>query len=181
MTKVNSILATHRRSFWVWIAVTLCLVISIPVNASQIQSYADKVLVKKSEKLLYLINRGQVVKTYPIVLGKNPSGHKRKEGDGRTPEGAYKLDWRNPDSRFYRSIHISYPNDQDLSRAEKENADPGELIMIHGSPRWVPSVEWAKKWLQRDNWTDGCIAVTNDVMDEIWHAVKDGTPIEILP
>jgi L,D-transpeptidase catalytic domain len=141
----------------------------------------DRVLVMKSAKKLFLMTGKRVFREYPIVLGKNPVGHKVQEGDGRTPEGQYVLDWRNPGSKFYRSIHISYPNDQDLAQAEANNRDPGKHIMIHGSPAWVPSVEWAKQWLQQEDWTDGCIAVTNDVMDEIWQLVKDGTPIEIQP
>ena len=141
----------------------------------------DLVLVEKSAKTLYLLDDGRVLRSYPIALGKNPVGHKEKAGDGRTPEGRYILDWRNPDSRFYRSIHISYPNDRDLEQAKATNSDPGEFIMIHGSPAWVPSAEWAKQWLNKEDWTEGCIAVTNDIMDEIWTLVADGTPIEIRP
>jgi len=141
----------------------------------------DMVLVEKSAKTLYLLDDGHVLRRYPIALGKNPVGHKQEAGDGRTPEGRYILDWRNPKSQFYRAIHISYPNDQDLERAQAANRDPGNLIMIHGSPEWVPSPEWAKQWLYKEDWTEGCIAVTNDIMDEIWHLVKDGTPIEIRP
>lgn len=141
----------------------------------------DMVLVEKSAKTLSLLGNGQILRSYPIALGKDPVGHKQSAGDGRTPEGRYVLDWRNPDSRFYRAIHISYPNEQDLELARVHNRDPGNLIMIHGSPKWVPSVEWAKQWLHKEDWTEGCIAVTNDVMDEIWYLVKDGTPIEIRP
>lgn len=141
----------------------------------------DLVVVEKSHRKLYLMRSGEVLREYSIALGKNPVGHKQQQGDGKTPEGRYTLDWRNPDSKFHRSIHISYPNDNDLQRAEGANRDPGNYIMIHGSPDWVPSAEWAKNWLNRENWTDGCIAVTNDVMDEIWATVSDGTPIEIRP
>ena len=153
----------------------------VKVAYSHKSASPDLVLVEKSQKKLYLLNSGQVIKEYPIALGKNPVGHKRESGDGRTPEGRYILDWRNPSSRFYRAIHISYPNDQDIQRAAAANRDPGEAIMIHGSPAWVPSVEWAKQWLHQEDWTEGCIAVTNDIMDEIWTLVKDGTPIEIRP
>lgn len=141
----------------------------------------DLVLVEKSAKTLYLLDGERVLRSYPIALGKNPVGHKEEAGDGRTPEGRYTLDWRNPESRFYRSIHISYPNEQDLERAQASNRDPGEFIMIHGSPAWVPSADWAKQWLNKEDWTEGCIAVTNDMMDEIWQLVADGTPIEIRP
>lgn len=146
-----------------------------------ISGEVDMVLVEKSAKTLYLLDDGHVLRRYPIALGKNPVGHKQEAGDGRTPEGRYILDWRNPKSQFYRAIHISYPNDRDLEMAQAANRDPGNLIMIHGSPEWVPSPEWAKQWLHKEDWTEGCIAVTNDIMDEIWQLVKDGTPIEIRP
>ncbi|MAT50099.1 MAG: hypothetical protein CMK32_02820 [Porticoccaceae bacterium] len=149
--------------------------------SSALSLHADKVLVDKSHKRLYLIRGGEVLRDYPIVLGKNPVGHKERAGDGKTPEGEYTLDWRNPDSKFYRSIHISYPNERDMQKAQERQQDPGDLIMIHGSPAWVPSVQWAKQWLHREDWTDGCIAVTNDIMDEIWNLVPDGTPIVIRP
>ncbi len=157
------------------------LLASSPIIRSVVTGKVDFVLVEKSERTLYLMSNGRVVRSYPIVLGKNPIGHKKEAGDGRTPEGLYTLNWRNPDSQFYRSIHISYPNEQDLEVARAYNRDPGNLIMIHGSPGWVPSVEWAKQWLHQEDWTEGCIAVTNDVMDEIWDLVRDGTPIEIRP
>ena len=146
-----------------------------------ISGEVDMVLVEKSAKTLYLLDDGHVLRRYPIALGKNPVGHKQEAGDGRTPEGRYILDWRNPKSQFYRAIHIPYPNDRDLEMAQAANRDPGNLIMIHGSPEWVPSPEWAKQWLHKEDWTEGCIAVTNDIMDEIWQLVKDGTPIEIRP
>lgn len=140
----------------------------------------DRVLVEKARKRMLLLRGDAVVREYAIALGKNPVGHKKEEGDGKTPEGRYILDWRNPESKFHRSIHISYPNDADISSAEAAGRDPGEYIMIHGSPDWVPSSDWARKWYNKD-WTDGCIAVTNDEMDEIWRLVADGTPIEIKP
>lgn len=152
-----------------------------PIPASSPSLQIDRVLVHKARKRLLLLQGNSVVKEYSIALGKNPIGHKREEGDGRTPEGRYVLDWRNPESKFHRSIHISYPNEADVSLAQAEGKDPGEYIMIHGSPDWVPSPEWAKKWFNNKDWTDGCIAVTNDVMDEIWTLVADGTPIEIRP
>lgn len=140
----------------------------------------DKVVVDKSSRRLYLFENGTAFREYPIALGKNP-GPKQEEGDGRTPEGRYVLDWRKSNSKFYRAIHVSYPNEQDVARAQAADRDPGSYIMIHGSPDWVPSSEWADQWLNQENWTDGCIALSNDKMDEIWKLVKDGTPIEILP
>lgn len=165
-----------------WPPLLALLLIVLPVAAGfgdELQ--ADFVRVDKFRQKLLLFRDGRMIREYPVALGENPVGHKRMEGDGRTPEGLYRLDWRNPESRFYRSIHISYPNKRDMARARAQNRDPGESIMIHGTPAWVPSPEWARQYLFRDNWTDGCIAVTNDHMDEIWALVEDGTPIEIRP
>lgn len=163
------------------VAVATYVVSTVSYGITDLHARPDLVLVEKSVKKLYLINKGKVLKEYPIALGKNPVGHKKEEGDGRTPEGRYVLDWRNPDSRFYRSIHISYPNEVDRESATNHQKPAGEYIMIHGSPGWVPSSEWAANYLQKKDWTDGCIAVTNEQMDEIWQLVADGTPIEILP
>lgn len=140
---------------------------------------ADAVLVKKSEKSLYLLREGQVVKQYRIMLGPKPKGAKLMEGDERTPEGSYRLDRKNPNSRFYKSIRVSYPNPVDIERAQKFNVAPGNNIMIHGMKNG-----WSEKTqarAQKFNWTDGCIAVKNSDMEEIWEAVDVGTPIEIQP
>lgn len=133
---------------------------------------AEKVLVDKSDRQLYLIRDGHVWKSYPIGLGFAPQGDKRREGDGRTPEGDYVLDWRNPKSKFYLSIHISYPDAADRARAKARGVSPGGAIYIHG--RHNPAAR------NRD-WTWGCIAVTDQAMDEIWAAVPNGTPITIRP
>jgi len=143
-------------------------------------SAADLVLVKKSQRKLQLIKNGQVVREYRIALGDQPYGHKMQEGDERTPEGSYILDWRNPNSRFYKSIHVSYPNDQDIRFARYMGVSPGGMIMIHGQPDYIRSPKMRAQYQRRD-WTDGCIAVQNEEMDEIWRAVRDGTPIRILP
>lgn len=103
-----------------------------------------------------------------------------QEGDERTPEGDYFLDWRNPDSRFYRSIHISYPNARDIRFAHARGRNPGGMIMIHGQPENIRSAKFRERYLSRD-WTNGCIAVRNHEMDEIWRLVRDDTPIRILP
>jgi murein L,D-transpeptidase YafK len=136
------------------------------------------VLVLKSDRVLRLLNNGKTLKEYRVSLGKQPVGHKTREGDLRTPEGRYILDWRNENSRFYRSIHISYPNARDMRRAQQMGADPGGMIMIHGRPSYYSS---ATHRYDNKDWTDGCIAVTDSEMDEIWEMVKDGTPIIILP
>ncbi len=139
---------------------------------------ADLVVVDKSHAKLFLKKQGKVLKEFHVVFGENPKGHKQQEGDERTPEGRYILDFKNPDSRFYKSIHISYPNEQDKARAKAAGVDPGGLIMIHGQKN---ELGLFANVVQNFNWTDGCIAVTNPEMDEIWNAVDEGTPIEILP
>lgn len=142
-------------------------------------SYADYVLVKKSERKLYLYANNKKIKSYKIALGRQPTGHKQKEGDSRTPEGTYILDWRNPNSRFYRSIHVSYPTIQQTRSAEEAGVSPGGAIMIHGQPN-----EWGERirlTFDKKDWTEGCIAVENQDMLEIWDLVKDGTPITIEP
>jgi murein L,D-transpeptidase YafK len=139
---------------------------------------ADRVVVDKSKRRLYLYQGKQVLRSYEIALGKNPVGHKRRRGDKRTPEGKYTLDWRNPRSRFYRSIHVSYPNERDLRMAAAKGVNPGGGIMIHGVPnRYRDGQEF---FIGRD-WTEGCIAVTNGDMKEIWTLIADNTPIEITP
>ena len=144
-----------------------------------IDDKADYVVVKKSERKLYLYRGAEILKTYRIALGKQPDGHKIREGDSRTPEGIYILDWRNPNSKFYRSIHVSYPSKMDYHDARERGDSPGGAIMIHGQPSsWV---EKTKLLFNQDDWTEGCIAVQNHEMDEIWNAVNDGTTIEIIP
>jgi murein L,D-transpeptidase YafK len=138
----------------------------------------DYVLVNKSEKMLYLLSDGERIKQYSISLGANPLGHKQQEGDERTPEGKYVLDYKKNDSSFYKAIHISYPNDEDKATAKQNGVNPGGLIMIHGQRNGLGWLSWLS---QHFNWTNGCIAVTNDEMDEIMSLVKVGTPIEILP
>lgn len=132
----------------------------------------DRVLVDKSERRLYLLRGGAVLAWAPVSLGRSPDGPKVQQGDHRTPEGDYVLDWRNPHSQFHLSIHISYPNEADLARAFENGADPGGGIFIHGTPDPV--------LLGRD-WTTGCIAVSNEDIDLIWTLVPDGTPITIRP
>ena len=147
---------------------------AIPAQGADI----DNVLVKKSELKMYLISKGVKIKEYSIALGANPKGHKEKEGDERTPEGKYFLDYKKSDSSFYKAIHISYPNEEDKAKAKENGVNPGGLIMIHGQKNGLGWLSWLS---QNFNWTNGCIAVTNSEMDEIWNLVKIGTPIEILP
>jgi lipoprotein-anchoring transpeptidase ErfK/SrfK len=139
---------------------------------------ADKVVVFKAERELRLVNEGEVFARYRIALGGNPVGHKRREGDQRTPEGHYTLDWRTKDSDYYRSIHISYPAPRDRRLAAAKGVDPGDSIMIHGLP---PKYAWMGEHHANADWTDGCIAVSNAEIDRIWRRVPNGTPIVIHP
>jgi murein L,D-transpeptidase YafK len=139
---------------------------------------ADQVLVLKSEHTMKLLSHGNVIRTYKVALGGERVGAKQQQGDRKTPEGQYVLDRRNPLSKYHKSLHISYPNEHDKLEAAKRGVNPGGDIMIHGLPNgfgWLGA-------LHRDHdWTDGCIAVTDKEMDEIWKLVPDGTPIEIRP
>ena len=139
---------------------------------------ADLVIVRKKDRTLELRRAGRIIKAFPIALGPSPAGPKRKEGDGRTPEGVYTLDWRNSNSQFYRAIHISYPRDDDQLHAVRWGVSPGGLIMLHGLPNGVSAARVGHPW---NDWTNGCIAVTNEEMDQIWSMVEDGTTIIIYP
>jgi murein L,D-transpeptidase YafK len=138
----------------------------------------DYVIVNKTEKKMYLLSEGLKIREYNVVFGANPEGHKQQEGDERTPEGQYILDYKKEKSAFHKAIHISYPNKDDVTNAKVRGVNAGGLIMIHGQKNGFSSLSWAS---QRFNWTKGCIAVTNFEMDEIWYLIKEGTPIEIVP
>ncbi len=137
---------------------------------------ADEIRVDKSERRLDLLRAGQPIRSYGISLGAAPAGHKAREGDERTPVGRYVIDWRNPNSIAHLSLHISYPNAEDRARAEAAGHSPGGDIMIHGIANgwgWLGGLHLL--W----DWTNGCIAVTDAQMREIWALVPDGTPIII--
>jgi murein L,D-transpeptidase YafK len=136
----------------------------------------DQIVVKKGERRMDLFVEGALVASFPVQLGRNPVGPKIFWGDGRTPEGRYVISARNPDSRFYRSLRISYPNDDDIARAGNYGISAGGDIMIHGQPNRPRRDHDAES-----DWTEGCIAVTNAEMDELWSAVPVGTPVEIEP
>lgn len=138
----------------------------------------DKVVVHKAERKLELLQRGMVVRTYKVALGLNPTGTKERSGDFRTPEGAYRLVRRNPRSDFFLSMQVSYPNDVDLKHAKRNHWDTGGSIMIHGLPN---QLKHDPSYYESRDWTDGCIAVSNSDMLEIWLLVPDNAPIEILP
>jgi murein L,D-transpeptidase YafK len=139
---------------------------------------ADKILIEKKERLLMLLSRGKVLKTYKIALGGNPDGPKERKGDNKTPEGTYVIDSRNKDSRYHLSLHISYPNEKDKKRAKKLGVSPGGDIMIHGIKN---GFSWAGDYHTDVDWTKGCIAVTDDEIEEIARLVPNGTIVEIRP
>jgi len=138
----------------------------------------DHLVVRKGRRRLYLMDGSRVVRTYKIALGLEPVGPKERDGDFRTPEGWYRLARRNPRSDYFLSIQISYPNNEDLERAHEHHWQPGGAIMIHGLPNRLKNSPW---YYQHNDWTDGCIAVSDADMVEIWLLTRDGTPIDILP
>ena len=139
---------------------------------------ADRILVLKSERKLHLYREGEILRSFEIALGLAPEGPKRQSGDFRTPEGQYHLEWKNPDSDYFMALKVSYPNEHDLALAEAEGVDPGGLIMIHGQPN---AGRWSALRSQGMDWTDGCIAVSNSAMVDIWLMTSEGLPIEIRP
>jgi len=158
------------------VVVWLCAVVAQTAAAPSL--HADRVVVLKKERTLQLLSQGKVIKTYKVALGGDPVGPKMRQGDHRTPEGLYVLDFRNAHSQFYKSIHISYPSERERAVARKQGVSPGGDVFVHGLPRGFGYVGAAHRL---KDWTDGCIAVTNQEIDEIWLAVADGTPIEIRP
>jgi murein L,D-transpeptidase YafK len=138
---------------------------------------ATRVVVYKSERRMDLLQGEQVLRTYKVSLGLMPRGHKEQVGDFRTPEGRYYLTRRNPRSDFFLSIQVSYPNERDVKHAKAHGVDPGGSIMIHGLPN---TLKREPAYYTRD-WTDGCIAVSNSDMIEIWLLTNSNTPIDILP
>ena len=139
---------------------------------------ADRVVVRKSARVLELYSGAQLLRQYHVSLGGNPIGHKQREGDSRTPEGQYTLDYRKADSAFHRALHISYPAPADLASAAKNGVAPGGFIMVHGIRN---GLGWIGRLHSLRDWTDGCVAVTDRDIEEIWRAVPDHTPIRIEP
>jgi lipoprotein-anchoring transpeptidase ErfK/SrfK len=139
---------------------------------------ADKVLIEKKERRLTLLSKGEVIKTYRIALGGNPVGPKEREGDNKTPEGTYIIDSRNSNSDYHLSLHISYPNQKDIVRAKELGVSPGGDIMIHG---FKNGLSWVGASHLEVDWTNGCIAVTDEEMEEIYKFVPNGTIVEIKP
>ena len=146
--------------------------------ATEALPVVDRVVVRKAERRLLLMRGGNVVRSYPIALGLSPVGQKERSGDFRTPEGSYRLERRNPRSDYFLSIQVSYPNPLDLRRARARHWDTGGSIMIHGLPN---QLRHDPDYYRSHDWTDGCIAVSNADMVEIWMLTPDDVPIDILP
>ncbi len=139
---------------------------------------ADRAVLRKSERRLYLLKDGNVVRSYRVALGLVPEGSKERAGDFRTPEGVYQLTHRNPHSDFFLSIQVSYPNADDLQRARRNRWPTGGSIMVHG---WPNSLRHPPDYYATADWTDGCIALTDADMVEFWLLTHDNMPIEIKP
>ncbi|WP_341662068.1 L,D-transpeptidase family protein [Vibrio sp.] len=154
------------------IAITVWSLIFASISVAQV----DLVKVDKSKRRMYLIDDHQIIREFRIALGKSPKGHKRQEGDQRTPEGRYYLDFIIDESEFYRSIHISYPNRNDIDYAATRRIKPGGNIKIHGLRNGETR---PANFVQSFDWTNGCIAITNEEMDELLTLVQPGTPIDI--
>jgi murein L,D-transpeptidase YafK len=148
---------------------------AVPASAIEM---ADRVVVRKAERRLLLMRGERILRSFDVALGLSPTGHKKREGDFRTPEGNYLLAGRNPNSDFFLAIQVDYPGPDDLRRASEDGVDPGGQIMIHGQPN-RPSRPL--EYYQSRDWTNGCIAVSNADMVDIWLMTPDNTPIQILP
>ena len=147
-------------------------------DASRVAPAADSVVVEKATRRLTLFFQGMPLKSYIVALGRNPVGDKVKIGDNRTPEGVFHIATRNATSKYYRSLRISYPDVAHQQRADAMGVSPGGDIMIHGLPKDYSD---AGKDHRLNDWTNGCVALTNQEIEEIWRAVPDGTPVQIKP
>lgn len=150
---------------------------TIPALATA-NEQATRVVIEKAARRLTLEHDGQVLARYAVALGSDPIGQKEKEGDGRTPEGVYSVDFKHPRSRYHLALRISYPDARSREAAKRAGVSPGSDIMIHGIRN---GFGWLGALHRERDWTDGCIAVTNAEIREIWSRVPDGTPVEIRP
>ncbi|SHN51529.1 L,D-transpeptidase family protein [Desulfovibrio litoralis] len=149
-----------------------------PSGALTAKTIFDRLVVEKKKRLLTAYSKGKVVRIYSIALGANPVGHKQFQGDMKTPEGIYTIDGKNPNSAFYKNLGVSYPNDKDRKFARNKGKSPGGDIKIHGL---APEFAYLGSLHREYDWTYGCIAVTNDEIDELYARTPIGIPIEILP
>jgi murein L,D-transpeptidase YafK len=155
----------------------LCAV-AIPPAPQPLQQKADSILILKRDHVLQLLAGGKVIRTYKVALGSGGLAPKEREGDARTPEGHYIIDARYAQSHYHKALHVSYPSAEDRARAAKLGVSPGGAVMIHGLPN---GMGWLGAAHRLYDWTLGCIAVTDEEIDEIWNLVPVGTPVEIRP
>ncbi len=171
-----------KRYLWYLILILILLLstyyVNVPKTTYDPLLKADHIRVEKEMRRLYLFRNGICIKQYSIALGSSPAGHKEKEGDGKTPEGNYYIVSKNPKSNYCLSLLISYPSDKDVKAAKLKNVNAGGAIMIHGIRN---GLGWIGKNHTLMDWTRGCIAVTNEEIQEIYNAVQPGTTVEILP
>ena len=168
-----------QRAYLLTLTMLICAGFVLPATSLAGEfPQADLVVVEKAKRKLHLLNNGEILRSFDIALGIVPTGDKEKEGDFRTPEGRYVLDVRNENSEYFLSIHVSYPNRQDLAEARAKGLDPGGAIMIHGQPN---EPNRSETYYRTQDWTNGCVAVSNSDMIDIWLMTRPHTPIEIRP
>jgi len=174
-------ISTTRHGFWRAVAAVFalaCLMSASPLLLAEEPELADRVVISKAERKLYLYRGDEILRDMDVALGLVPVGNKEAEGDFRTPEGSYRLTKRNPASDYFLSIKISYPSDQDEQTARSRGIDPGGQIMIHGQPNEPRHSDAYYQWT---DWTEGCVALSNADMVDVWLMTLPNTPIQILP
>jgi murein L,D-transpeptidase YafK len=160
------------------VAALLLATIMAQAWAQPAMMLADRILIEKSQRRLTLFHDGIAIRSYRVALGGQPVGAKQQQGDNRTPEGLYFIDGRNPGSSYHKALHISYPNAADRERAAGLGVSPGGDVMIHGLRN---GLGWMGATQRFYDWTKGCVAVSDEEIDEIWQLVPDGVPVEIVP
>jgi murein L,D-transpeptidase YafK len=178
MTRMAILFKRLRPTAWFFLALGMLWPATVTVSASENTTTVERLIVDKSDRRLDFIADDKVIRSFRISLGSRPTGDKNRQGDQKTPEGCYIIDWRNSERRFYRSLHISYPNAADREEACRSGVDPGSMIMTRGLPNEAQGDQ--EGYLGMD-WTDGCIALSHEEIDQLWASVKDGTPIDIVP
>jgi murein L,D-transpeptidase YafK len=168
----------HMTRRYIFALLLISLLVLPLAGAQPAELKCDRIVIHKSARRMELIKDGKVIHSYKIALGGSPIGHKEKRGDQKTPEGVYMIDARNAASHYHKSLHVSYPNLADRAHAKKLGVDPGGDIYIHGIGK---EYGWLGPAHAQHDWTLGCIAVTNNEIDEIWKLVSNGTTVEILP
>jgi len=170
----------NNNNFFIIVVLLLIAAIGgsvLPSYMSKPLEGVDAIVVYKQKRLLEVWFRNKVIRTYPVSLGGNPSGAKQREGDMKTPEGKYTIDWQHPNSSYYKALHISYPNAYDILHVN-QGVNTGGDIMIHGMPNGLGALYPILRYF---DWTQGCIAISNVAMEELSAAIKNGTPMTIYP